>query len=361
MKKVLSIVGALVVLGVGVFLYQQYFGESNHGYPNKPKVVEDSKRIRTFIDETDEGLDIYYLIKKEDGTDLRVDNVYCYDVVAPDYANENFIRFRDDKQEFVGLYNDKGVAVIPPTYSSLSKVHNGMLYGLKDAVKDNIGRNGDRHSVLLGGTTVLLNTKGEVLIEDMDTPNVSLDMFSLKLTDEPILESYYKSYKGVNGKYYNFVELEKYFEDFVKNDFLPSTKDNKWEKYLSDKVITDIEVKNENVGDYMRYTKDEMLQTQKHKVVKAFNLATDTSEEVRKLVYDVNDWVASVDEEVIEEKDKNIYMNEIGEWREAEFPIFELNIKEVHERQTRSNHFEFYRNKKGEMTLFKITIRANYY
>lgn len=361
MKKVLSIVGALVFIGVGVFLYQQYFGEGNQGYPRKPKVVVDSERIRTFVDETDEGLDIYYLIKKEDGTDLRVDNVYYYDVVAPDYASENFIRFRDDKQEFVGLYNDKGEVVIPPTYSALSKVHNGVLYGLKDAVKDNIGRNGDRHSIFLGGTTVLLNTKGEVLIEDMDTPNNALDMFSLKITEEPIVDSYYKSFKGVNGKYYNFVELERYFEDFVKTEFLPTTVDDSWEKYLSPLVVTDIEIKNENIGDYMRYTKKEMLGSQKAKVVKPFGLALSTQPDVVKITYDSSSWGMYVEDEAIDEKEKKIYYNKEGEWRYEEYPVFELNIKEVVGSQTRSNHYDFYRNKEGGMTLSKITIRANLY
>ena len=361
MKKVLSIIGALLVIGVGVFLSVKYWNIENAEYPYNIKIVEDNNRIRYFVEDTLEGLDIYYLIKQENGEDLRVDNVYYYDVAAPDYPSENFIRFSDQKSELVGLYNDRGVAVIPPIYSDLTRVYNGMLYALKDGVKDNIGANGDRHYVLLGGTTLLLNTNGEVLIEDMIIPNNTLDMFSLKITEEPILDSYYVSFKGVNSKYYNFVDLAKYFELFVKEEFLPSTVDHKWESFLSDNIEVNIEVKNENVGDYIVYDKQEMLTTQKDLVTKAFALANSSDSTRYKLVYDVDDWVVTVDTELMEDKDKIIYLNKEGVWKGKEFPVFQLNIKEVKGTQTRSNHYDFYRNKNGGMTLYQITIRANYY
>lgn len=361
MKKVLPIIGALLIIGIGVLLSFKYWDDENAKYPHKLKIVEDSNRIRSFVEETDDGFDIYYLIKQDNGEDLRVDNVYYYDIAAPDYASENFIRFSDEKSELVGLYNDRGVAVISPIYSGLSRVHNGMLYALRDGVKDNIGSNGDRHDVLLGGTTLLLNTNGEVLIEDMLAPDNTLDMFSLKITDEPILDSYYVSFKGVNGKYYNFVDLMVYFEVFVKEEFLPRTLDNSWEKYLSDNVAVNIEVKNENVGDYIVYDKKEMLTTQKDIVTKAFRLATSNDSTAYKVVYDVNDWIVTVDTELVDDKEKKIYLNKEGIWRSEEFPAFQVNIKEVVGAQTRSNHYDFYRNRKGGMTLYQITIRANCY
>lgn len=74
MRKIFSIVGGLLLLGIGVFVYQNYYQENN--YPSKPKVVKNSNRIRTIIDEKDIGLDIYYLIKQDNGEDIRIDHVY---------------------------------------------------------------------------------------------------------------------------------------------------------------------------------------------------------------------------------------------------------------------------------------------
>lgn len=361
MKKVLSIVGIILFIALGVFLSVKYWNDKNAEYPYNIKRVEDNNRIRSFVEETEDGLDIYYLIKQDNGEDLRVDNVYYYDVAAPDYPSENFIRFSDQKSELVGLYNDRGAAVIPPIYSGLTRVHNGMLYALKDGVKDNIGSNGDRHDVLLGGTTLLLNTKGEVLIEDMMIPNNTLDMFSLKVTDEPLLNSYYVSFKGVNDQYYNFVDLAKYFELFVQEEFLPSTIDHNWESYLSDNVKVNIEVNNDNIGDYVVYDKEEALAVQQEVITKAFAIATSSDSSRYKLVYNIEDWVVTVDTELVNDKDKKVYLNKEGIWKGKEFPVFELNIKEVNGSQTRSNHFDFYRNKKGDMTLYQITIRANYF
>ncbi|MCC9042612.1 hypothetical protein LNQ81_07910 [Myroides sp. M-43] len=361
MRKVLSITGTLLVIGVIVFLGVKYWNEGNAEYPFNIKIVEDSNRIRSFVEDTDDGFDIYYLIRQDNGEDLRIDNVYYYDVAAPDYASENFIRFSDQKSELIGLYNDRGMVVIPPIYSAMTRVHNGMLYALEGGVKDNIGANGDRHDVLLGGTTFLLNTKGDILIEDMIIPNNNLDMYSLTITDEPILDSYYMAFKGINGKCYNFVDLVKYFELFVKEEFLPSTLNDNWKDYLSDNVKVNIEVKNENVGDYIVYDKHEMLTTQKDLVTKAFELANSNDSTGYKLVYDVDDWIVTVDTELMEDKDKNSYLNKEGVWKGKEFPVFQLNIKEVEGTQTRSNHYDFYRNRNGGMTLYEITIRANYY
>lgn len=359
MRKIFSIVGGLLLLGIGVFVYQNYYQDNN--YPSKPKVVKNSNRIRTIIDEKDIGLDIYYLIKQDNGADIRIDHVYYYDVVAPDYSSENYIRFTDKDRELVGLYNDKGQVVIEPIYSGLTKVHNGMLYALKGAVKDNIGRNGDRHNVHLGGDTYLLNTKGEVLIEDMLEPHIDLDMFSLKITDEPLEDSYYVNLKGVNGKYHNFVQLEKYLQHFTEQVFLPSTEGSKWEKYLSDNLKVNLEVENDNIGDYIVIDKKELLEDKRELITQAFDLVRAGDSSRYHIDYYIEDRVITDDTEITSEQDRQLYLDEEGKWRSADFPVFSVNIKEIKGKQKRSNHFDFYRNKEGGMTLYQITIRTHYF
>ncbi|MDR0229807.1 MAG: hypothetical protein LBI72_12210 [Flavobacteriaceae bacterium] len=329
-------------------------------YPQKPIVKESSKRIKNkYVNST---LGVEYVIKRDKGRNLVVPskNVYYYDVGAGDYESENHIRFKSDENEQVGLYNDRGEIAVPAIYTDLSRVHNGMLYALKDGTRENIGHDGDVHNILVGGETLLLNTKGEVLIENMDTPgSSSLDMFSLKITEKPIEGSYYKSYLGTNGMYYNFVQLEEYFKHFVDHTFLPSTKDDTWQNYFDKNLVVNIEEEG-SLGDYIIMGAYPFVNEYMEYATKILDIVNKQEKEKYKLEYNTNDWLSGMYSEEFDKKEAKLYFNK-GMWRIEEFPLFELNIKEVTDGKTRSNHFDFYRDKEGQMKLYKITIRANYY
>lgn len=325
--------------------------------------ITSSHRIRTIMDDTEEGISTYYLIQKEDGSDLRVESnqVFFYDVGAPDFESEGYIRFKDKETNLVGLFNDKGEVAIPANYIALSRVHNGMLYALVDAEVKNIGRGGDVHNVYVGGKTVLLNTSGKVIINDMLEPNVLLDMYSLQITDKPTQDKSYISLLGLEGQYYNFLHLENYFEQFIKDVFLPSTKSKEWLKFLDEKTIVNIEIANENIGDYEVGGREELLTKYKKKVAKVFKLAREQSNKKHEVMCVVDNWGGYVDDGQISEEDFNIYYNDTNEWREALFPMFELIIKENKNGKQRNNHFNFYRDKMGTLVLHRITIRTNYF
>lgn len=359
-SKVLAIICFLFV-GISYANAQDIVRRLEDTYPQKPVVKVSSKRINTkYVNST---LGVKYIIKREKAKNLIVEskNVYYYDVGASDYESENYIRFKSDKNGQVGLYNDKGEIVVPAIYTDLSRVHNGMLYALKGAEKENIGHDGDVHYMMVGGETLLLNTKGEVLIENMDTPSsYSLDMFSLKITEKPIENSYYKSYIGTNGMYYNFVYLEAYFEHFVKYTFLPSTKDATWQSFLTKNLVVNIEEEGEDVGNYIAMGIQPFIKEYLSSVTQIFDIVHSSEKNKYTLTYDVNDWLSGMYSDEFERKEVKRYFNN-GMWRVEEFPLFELNIKEVRDDKTRSNHFQFYRDKEGQMKLYKITIRANYY
>ncbi len=357
----------ILVISVVLFGSTSVFSqEINYDYGGKVDIssyIISSHRIRTIMDDTEEGISIYYLIQKEDGSDLKVesDQVFFYDVGAPDFESEGYIRYRNKETNLVGLLNDKGIVAIPAVYTTLSRVHNGMLYALVNAEVKNISAGGDVHNVYVGGKTVLLNPKGQVLINDMSEPNEVLDMYSLQVRDEPIQDKNYVSFLGVDGQYYNFLHLENYFKQFIKNDFLPQTKSIDWFKFLDDKTIVNVEVANENIGDYEVVGRDELLTTFKKRIDKVFKLARNKSDSKRELVYVVDNWGGYVDDGQISEEDFNIYYNDTNEWREALFPMFEFIIKENKDGKQRQNHFNFFRNKNGKMVLHRITIRTNYF
>lgn len=361
MYKYIICIGAFLLGSSSVFSQEIDYGSGR--IVNISPYITSSHRIRTIMDDTEEGVSTYYLIVKEDGSDLKVESsqVFYYDVGTPDFESEGYIRFRDKDSKLVGLLNDNGEVAIPAIYISLSRVHNGMLYGLIDAEVKNVGNAGDVHNVYIGGKTVLLNSSGEVIINDMLEPNVHLDMYSLQKTETLVKDSNYISLLGVDGQYYNFLHLENYFKQFIKDQFLPKTKTNDWHEFLNTKIFVNVEIANENIGDYEIGGTNELLGKYKKKVEKVFKLARDNSKEKSELMCVVDNWGGYVDDGQINQEDFNIYYNDSNDWREALFPMFELIVKENKEGKQRNNHFNFYRDKSGKMVLHRITIRANYF
>ncbi len=150
----------------------------------------------------------YYLLKS--GKKIGHDMMWISDFTF-DCENERHIRFKDTNKDLVGMFNHKGDIVIPPIYSSLSKVHNGYVFARLGAEKvnwDKHNNSGCNHYSLVGGKTSLLNIKNEILVENIGD---DLDLYSLHIDQKPSTKSYEKSYLGTNGKYFI---LEIYADSF---------------------------------------------------------------------------------------------------------------------------------------------------
>ncbi len=176
----------------------------------------------------------YYLLKS--GKKIGHDMMWIEDLTF-DCENERHIRFKDTKKDFVGMFNYKGDIVIPPIYSFLSKVHNGLVIGRLNAKKEywaEHNESGCNHYSLVGGKIILLNTKNEVLIEDFDT---DLDLYSLHIEQQPSIKKYEKSYLGENGKYYIFEKYDSKFETWFIENILHNINIESLYKHLNEEVI----------------------------------------------------------------------------------------------------------------------------
>lgn len=152
--------------------------------------------------------DGYFLTKS--GNIVGHDSIYFFDN-TPDCENEGFIRFRDKKSDKVGIFNSRGEIQIPAEYDGLTKVRNGLIIGLKGAkkryLKDNQGNQTDEHYVWEAGQEVLIDTLNQVLVERFPY-NDDLNYYSVSISEEPSADPTRNSFKGVNGKYYSFINYE---------------------------------------------------------------------------------------------------------------------------------------------------------
>jgi hypothetical protein len=183
-------------------------------------------KIIAVMEEADQAYRSYYVTKT--GKIVGKDSVYIFDNTA-DCESEGFIRFRDKKTEHVGMLNSNGKVVIPAVYNGLTRVTNGMVVALKDAQKkySNKDKHSDcNHFSWIGGRQLLIDTVNSLLVDNFNQTD-QLYMFSYtassKLSKDPIRETF----KGTNGTYYAFINLDKEFKSWLKLSLLDNlSKDN---------------------------------------------------------------------------------------------------------------------------------------
>ena len=156
----------------------------------------------------------YYLTKAR--KIVGKDSVYTSDFVS-DCENEGFIRFRDNKNDKVGMFNKEGTIVIPPNYNELSKVRNGLVVALQGSEKKYWA--GGEHYDWEGGVFKLIDTQNNVLIDTFSLDN-DLDYYSLEKLPLPTSDTTKKSFLGRDGSYYTFVDVEKHFKQWLISDLL---------------------------------------------------------------------------------------------------------------------------------------------
>jgi hypothetical protein len=167
-------------------------------------------------EETDDGLDIYYLTKS--GRQFGRDSIYIFDN-TPDCESEGFIRFRDKMIDKVGMFNRNGEVVIPAIYNDMTEVNNGLVIALKDAEKkywDDHNYSGCNHFSWVGGQIMLIDTNNTVIIENF-TDSLLLDLYShlsqREIDDHPNREYF----SGKDGKVHSFINYEKDFSFWLKH------------------------------------------------------------------------------------------------------------------------------------------------
>lgn len=161
----------------------------------------------------------YYLTKA--GKITGRDSLFIFDN-TPDCESEGFIRFHDRKTDRMGLFNRNGVIVIPAGYNAMTRVMNGMLVVLKDAEKkywDTTGHSGCNHYSWVGGKEMLVDTLGNVLVEDFKGGN-ALNFFSVKKSVQPDADTTRTNFRANRGGHLSFTDFEKEFRAWLNAELL---------------------------------------------------------------------------------------------------------------------------------------------
>lgn len=175
----------------------------------------------------------YYYTKN--GRKIGVDSLYYFDNEF-DCESEGFIRFRNNQTDKVGMLNANGDVVIPAVYDQLSKVHNGMVWSMKNAKKsfwDNHNESGCNHYTWVEGEESILSVKHNTLINNIKY-NYFIDLYSLKIEDQPTDDATRRSFKGVNNQFYTFINQESEFYNWLMEEFLPDLTKQKMKLMLTD-------------------------------------------------------------------------------------------------------------------------------
>lgn len=184
--------------------------------------VKRFEKIIALTEYSNEKSTSYYLNKQK--KKFGIDSLYTFDL-SHDVEQEGFIRFSvGNYLDSIGLFDSNGKIKIEPKYNALSKVNNGLLYAKIGAKQKHEKHNhGDcDHWSFEGGKNLILDSSGTVLIDDFKDENLSLDLFSLKVSEQKTLEKYRHNYLGANNKYYSFISFRDEFKDFINTTFIQS-------------------------------------------------------------------------------------------------------------------------------------------
>ncbi|MDU4253819.1 hypothetical protein [Pseudomonas sp.] len=173
-------------------------------------------------EESADGYRSYYLLR--DGREVAPESLYFFDN-APICESENSIRFRDRQHDKVGFLDGNGEVLIAAELSDATAMRNGMVVALEGATRScadpDVSLEQCEHKGWSGGSEVLLDRHGGTLVENFDGSRAgALDWFSRKVSDQPSSDPHRVSFKAVDGRYLSFVDIEKDFAAWFRDEFL---------------------------------------------------------------------------------------------------------------------------------------------
>jgi len=177
------------------------------------------ENIIAITEEKNGDWDNYYLTKS--GRIVGRDSLHIFDN-STDCEMEGFIRFHDPKTDKVGMFNKNGDIGIPATYNDLSRVRNGMIEANTGGKK----KIQVEHFWWVGSRQLLIDTNNNILIDSFYYDGY-LNFYSRLIADEPNKDTTRQNFRGVNGKYYSFIDFEKEFRSWLRSNLLKNfTKNN---------------------------------------------------------------------------------------------------------------------------------------
>lgn len=232
--------------------------------------------ITAILDTTD-GTKYRSYYKLADGQVVGEDSVYAFDAID-DCESDGKIRFRDRITDKAGFFGNNGKVVIPAVYNDASRFQNGMAVVIKDAKR--VGWHGEdcekgecEHWSWQGGSMLLINARNEVLVDkfEMDGYPV-INWYSLEIRDTPGDTSLYCSVKGRNGKWYVFVDYQKEFDRWFREEYLAASQDPaKLREFAHDSLVSSLP----EYEEWLRMSGGEFMQKCGNRLIDRLQLIRD--------------------------------------------------------------------------------------
>lgn len=280
-------------------------------------------------EEVNETWKSYYLTKT--GEIVGRDSLYVFDN-GPDCENEGFIRFNDPKTDKMGLFNGEGKIVIPAEYSNLTRVRNGMIIALKDAVKEKDGE----HFFWSGGKEFLIDINNKILIENFGY-NDELNFYSLEKSKEKNPDPVRDNFLGVDGQYYSFINFDKEFKEWLKNVLLTDLSKENLLKHSYDKITY---WKKKDDDGWITKPKASFI-TQNYKAIKAKLL------ELKSANCDYHIFSESLNKFIFETDEYDQYFDNCRQAKDWINPVKNIVISPQDKNESGQDHFEFLRTGNG--------------
>lgn len=280
-------------------------------------------------EEVNETWKSYYLTKT--GKIVGRDSLYIYDN-GPDCENEGFIRFKDPKTDKMGLFNGNGKIIIPAEYSNLTRVRNGMIIALKDAVKEKDGE----HFFWSGGKEFLIDINNKILIENFGY-NDELNFYSLEKSKEKKPDPVRDNFLGVDGQYYSFINFDKEFKEWLKNILLTDLSKENLLKHSYDKITY---WKKKDDDGWITKPKEAFMKLN-YKLIKAKLL------ELKSANCDYHIFSESLNKFIFEADEYDQYFDNCRQPIDWINPVKNIVISPQNKNESGQDHFEFLRTKNG--------------
>ncbi len=326
--------------------------ENLFGFKDKDGTVKISPKFSVFsrtgrfddvvavIDDTRDKNSHYFLNKA--GKIFGIDQLYTYDM-GTDCEYKGTIRFRDNDTQKVGIYDKDGNVVIPAEYSDISRLHGNVAVALKGATLTKDGE----HSFWLGGKSLLINRDNQVLVEGFPNSD-ALDYDTVRVENAPSQDPTRDSFKGVNGKYYHFVNNEKAFtqwlKTFIAKDFTSLE--------LTAITYPHVERFSEHKGGWYS-TKNSQFITDNFDVLKRHLQALNSPDtEYQIIVNGVGSTGLSLDKY----PELKRYVNNCGEDLVNSYPVMSV-VAENTANELGQDHFNFLKTSEG-YKLISVTLRS---
>lgn len=310
------------------------FKDKNGNIKIEPKfmgmtIAHKFENIIAVSEEENENWKSYYLTKT--GKIVGRDSLYVFDN-GPDCENEGFIRFNDPKTDKMGLFNGDGKIVIPAEYSDLTRVRNGMIIALKDAVKEKDGE----HFFWTGGKEFLIDINNKILIENFGF-NDELNFYSLEKSKEKNPDPVRDNFLGVDGQYYSFINFDKEFKEWLKNILLTDLSKENLLKHSYDKITY---WKKKDDDSWITTPKEAFIKLN-YKLIKAKLL------ELKSANCDYHIFSESLNKFIFEADEYDQYFDNCRQPKDWINPVKNIVISPQNKNESGQDHFEFIRTENG--------------